>query len=187
MSIKKFVVIGLLFLTPLFMISIISCSTSNWKAKLVSFIQDGDTFTTSDNQIYRLIGVDTPESYRGSASTVGIEAFYAKKAKEFTSKFLLNKTAMFLEHTLDKYNRRVSRVSVNDEDLSLFIAKAGLARVGYISCDSKNLFYYSDVKYIKNLLINQQYAKNNMIGIWKEKDHIKQIFPKSNITIPDSC
>ena len=187
---KKIVQWNILFFTSLIIIapSFISCSiTTNWKTKFVSFIQDGDTLKTSDNTIYRLLGVDTPETFDGHKPTKGIERFYAIKAKEFVSRLLLNKNASFLEDDLDVYNRTVARIMINNKDVSLELVMNGLARVAYISCDPKNIFYYNDIQFIRNLKTNEIYAKNNKLGVWKNKKQIKQIFPKTNVVTPNSC
>lgn len=187
---KKIVQWNILFFTSLIIIapSFISCSiTTNWKTKFVSFIQDGDTLKTSDNTIYRLLGVDTPETFDGRKPTKGIERFYAIKAKEFVSRLLLNKNASFLEDDLDVYNRTVARIMINNKDVSLELVMNGLARVAYISCDPKNIFYYNDIQFIRNLKTNEIYAKNNKLGVWKNKKQIKQIFPKTNVVTPNSC
>ena len=120
-------------------------------------------------------------------STFGIEHFYALKAKEYLSKLLFNTNAYFLDEDVDVYNRVVSRIMIDDIDISIRMVYNGFARVGYISCDPQNYFYYSDYSYIKKLLYNETNAKINKRGFWANINMMKQIFPKTNIIRPNSC
>ena len=184
--IHKWLRLLIIFLSPITTIFLVSCNSySNWKLQYISLVYDGDTVYS--NKSYRLIGIDTPEIGYKNKQTSGIERYYAIKAKEYISNLLLNKEAYFLNKNVDTYGRMVARIKINDYDVSLNMVNQGLARVGYISCNPKNPFYYDDNSFIKNLITNETNARINKKGIWNNEDLMKQIFPKSNITKPERC
>ncbi len=148
----------------------------------VSKVIDGDTFQDDKNIKYRLLGVDTPESFdstRNFNSTKGIQKFYASKATNLSSKIILNKKVILETWKLDFYNRVITKVKYKNFDLALELLKNGLARVKYISPIDSSFFYYPDTDYYNQLLKIEINAKLNKVGIWKlSLQQQKTVFPK---------
>ena len=76
-----------------FSFSLKSCLLTSEKV-FINKIIDGDTFENDENIKYRLLGVDTPESYDSFnhfKPTIGLQKFYAKKAHELSKKSIFQK------------------------------------------------------------------------------------------------
>lgn len=74
----------------------------------------------------RLEGIDCPE----------LGQDFGAKAKRFTSGMVFRKIVEVREYYQDEYGRTVARVSINSEDLSLELVKAGLAWIFRKGSDS---------------------------------------------------
>ncbi len=118
----------------------------------VSRIVDGDTFELDTGQSVRLYGISCPD-YN--------EAFY-EEATEFTTDFIENQTAT-LEYESgyesDKFDRLLVYAIVDDQNLNIELARAGLAEV--VIYEKRRKLIYED-----ELLEAQTYAKENKLGIW---------------------
>ncbi|MDK2819279.1 MAG: thermonuclease family protein [Mycoplasmataceae bacterium] len=148
----------------------------------MSTIIDGDTFKDNLNNTYRLLGVDTPESFDYSNNfepTYGIQNYYAKQATDLSKSLIHNKYVKVEPYKLDVYQRIVSKVSFNSIDLSKYLLKNGLARIKYISPNKKDYYYYPDLDYYNGLLGIELHAKVNKVGIWGLSTiNQKMVFPK---------
>ena len=74
-------------------LNIVSCKSHIETVHIVKVI-DGDTFEDDNKLRYRLLGVDTPESFDSSnnfQSTSGIRKFYATKATNLSLETIINK------------------------------------------------------------------------------------------------
>lgn len=119
---------------------------------------DGDTawFTVGDEIIKaRFLAIDTPES------TNTIEE-YGKEASKFTCDYLTNAKKIVLEYDdhsdkMDKYNRELVWVWVDEKLLQEELLKNGLAEIKYL---------YGDYNYTNQLRNVENEAKNNNINIW---------------------
>lgn len=163
-------------------LALLSCGHSKVIEDRISSVHDGDTFTTSKGLKIRLFGVDTPEltnQYNDFNSTSGLEQVYAIKSRDFVRSKIQNKIVDIYKVTVDKYNRTVAKIQLNNEDLGLSLIHFGLARVAYISVNKANPFYTSDFGYYEKLLQEQYFAYTHEYGIWKYKDKFKDIFPKA--------
>lgn len=124
---------------------------------------DGDTawFTYEDQTIKtRFLGIDTPESTNKKEK-------YGKEASVFTCELLQNTNLIELEYDdksdeVDKYNRKLVWVFVDDLLLQELILKEGLAEVKYI---------YGDYKYLNELYSAEKYAKKNNLNMWEENNY----------------
>lgn len=163
-------------------LSLVSCDQSMEKKFKIVKIIDGDTFIDNKKTKYRLLGVDTPESFDSSNNfeeTKGIQKFFAAKAAKLTSKTILNKYVIIDKWKVDIYKRVVAKIKCNSISLAKVLLSNGLARVKYISPNENNYFYYPDTNYYNQLIEIEQYAKINKIGIWKlSTKEQKQVFPK---------
>ena len=76
--------------------STISCNSvvSNYDNRVqITKVIDGDTFSDKNNNVYRILGIDAPETYDSKnhfSPTNGFQYFYGTKAKEYVKKILRN-------------------------------------------------------------------------------------------------
>ena len=131
-----------------FTISIVKSSEKN-VTKGKPRIIDGDTIEINKEKI-RFGGINSPERN---------EVGYNLAKVELKSKIGNHIVTCVREKKKDKYRRTVAECFVKNESLSSFMVKNGYA------CD---YIYFSNGKYAKE----QQYAKNNKLGVWKMKYNI---------------
>ena len=115
------------------------------------FILDGERIKT------RFLAIDTPES------TTKKEP-YGKEASDYTCNMLSNATKIEIEYDpnsdkLDKYDRHLVWVFVDDTLLQDLIIKKGLGKIAYL---------YGDYQYTYILETSELIAKTSKIGIWSE-------------------
>lgn len=145
----------LLFLLPM------TCYAEKREVTLQKCV-DGDTaYFNDDNKIIkvRFLAIDTPETKH---PTKGKEP-WGKEASKFTCAALTKATKIELENdtnaTVDKYNRTLVWVFVDDQLLQDLLVKNGLAEVAYL---------YDDYKYTPLLQDHEAIAKKEKLGIWGE-------------------
>lgn len=148
------------------MISLLFITNVNASEKIevtLSKCVDGDTawFIMDEEEIkVRFLAIDTPES------TNEVEPF-GKEASNYTCNLLNNADKIEIEYDensdkLDKYDRHLVWVFVDDELLQNLIIKKGLGQIEYV---------YDDYKYLTLLEASELVAKNNQIGIWKDSNY----------------
>ena len=167
------------FLTAFSLVT--SCEfTINSSSQLVEEVIDGDTYRINNHK-HRLLGADTPETFDSNNNfqpTSGPQYLYGQEAKRFSKNLIENKEVKINTIKKDKYNRLVSKISFNNQDLATLLIRKGLAVIRYISSSKKDPFYFSDRNYIENLWAAQNTAKKEKEGFWKEEESkLKQIFP----------
>ena len=121
---------------------------------------DGDTawFILNNERIKtRFLAIDTPES------TTKKEP-YGKEASDFTCNILKNSNKIEIEYDpnsdkLDKYDRHLVWVFVDDTLLQDLIIKKGLGKVAYL---------YDNYQYTYILEASELVAKTSKIGIWSD-------------------
>lgn len=118
------------------------------------FILDGEEIKT------RFLAIDTPES------TNEIEPF-GKEASNYTCDLLTNANKIEIEYDensdkLDKYDRHLVWVFVDDKLSQDLIIQQGLGQVDYI---------YGDYKYLTTLEASELIAKNNQVGMWQDTSY----------------
>lgn len=126
---------------------------------------DGDTFKIAmDNEIktVRMLAIDTPESVH---PTKKVEK-YGKKASKYTCDLLTSAKKIELEYDnnsdkLDKYNRVLAWVFVDDYLLQDILVRNGYAEVAYL---------YNEYKYTNILKEHETLAKLEKLNIWSEED-----------------
>jgi len=113
-------------------------------------VVDGDTIVLNGEKI-RFSGIDTPELKQTCMK--GDEKFFCgKTAKMLLIKKIGNQTPKCISEGKDAYKRTLGECFVNGESLSTF-----LVRNGYAFAYRK----YSD-KFIKD----EEFAKENKLGMW---------------------
>lgn len=116
------------------------------------FILDNETIKT------RFLAIDTPEY------TKEIEK-YGKESSEYTCTLLTNANKIEIEYDsnsdkLDKYNRHLVWVFVDNKLLQEKLLEKGYANIEYI---------YGEYKYLDNLYKIENQAKKNKVGIWNDE------------------
>lgn len=129
---------------------------------------DGDTawFNLNDEVIKtRFLAINTPES------TNKIEK-YGKEASEFTCELLEDSTKIEIEYDensdkLDKYDRHLVWIFVDNELLQQKLVENGLAEIKYV---------YGDYKYLDILNESLEIAKKNKVNMWKNNEYLFILF-----------
>ena len=148
------------FIITLFIVGIIGVNAKTINVKFSDCV-DGDTakFIYKDEKITaRFLAIDTPETKHPSKG----EEPYGKEASEYTCNKLKNAKEIKLEYDndsdkLDKYDRHLVWVFVDEELLQKKLVSKGLASVAYL---------YGDYKYTDELEKVEQEAEDNKLGIW---------------------
>ena len=120
--------------------------------KEVVFVErviDGDTLVDSNGNVYRLLGIDTPEK--------GEE--YHQEAKDFL-KQVENENIEILRdwEDLGKYKRKLRYVFYKGRLINIEILEQGLAKA----------FIIEDLEYKDKILKAEKFAKENCIGLWEK-------------------
>ena len=136
-----------------------------------AFVVDGDTIKIDGEKI-RFSGIDAPESYyKGKEQTCLREnekISCGKLSKDFLIQKIDNqKVTCEIESKPDRYKRKLGECFVNKKSLSRILVKNGYAF---------DYPQYSKGKYAKD----QEYAKNNKLGLWSMKFEFPWDFRKKN-------
>lgn len=151
----------------LFFINLIIIDAKTIEVKFSDCV-DGDTakFIYNDKKITaRFLAIDTPETVH---PTKEVEEF-GKEASNYTCEKLKNAKKIKLEYDpdsdeLDKYDRHLVWVFVDEELLQKKLVSKGLASVTYL---------YGDYKYTQELESAEQDAEDQKIGIWSIEQKIE--------------
>ena len=140
-----FIICVILFLT----------SANSFSKTIIGYakIIDGDTIHIKNNKI-RLHGIDAPENKQ----TCKIDSqnwFCGKQSTEELKKIINNQSVECTVNDIDIYNRYVAICLVNDINLNQWMVKNGWA-IAYR--------YYST-----DYIIEEKYARDNKLGIWKSE------------------
>ena len=153
----------LILIISIFFIGINNVYANNSDIVKFSKCVDGDTFKVLlDKKEYtvRMLAVDTPESVHPNK---GIE-YYGKEASNYTCNKISNAKKIKLVYDensdkLDKYDRLLAWVFVDDDLLQQELVENGYAKVAYL---------YDDYKYTNTLKQKQELASAKNIGIWDD-------------------
>ena len=151
-----------LFFIFMFILSINYCFATEKIEVTLNKCVDGDTaWFDLDNEIIktRFLAIDTPESTNKKEE-------FGDEASIYTCNLLMSASKIEIEYDpnsdkLDKYNRHLVWVFVDDKLLQELIIKEGLAEVAYL---------YGDYKYISSLQTAELVAKTNKLGIWQNSN-----------------
>lgn len=153
-NIVKVIIVSFIIFIP---ISIKAANNERIEVTLNKCV-DGDTawFNVNNETVKaRFLAIDTPES------TTTIEE-YGKEAGNYTCNELTNASKIEIEYDdnsnkIDKYDRILVWVFVDNELLQEKIINEGLAEVAYL---------YGDYKYTNDLEVAQTEAKTKKVGMW---------------------
>lgn len=147
---------------------------------------DGDTaeFIYNDEIIkVRMLAIDTPETVH---PTKGEEPF-GKDASNYTCDKISNANNIILEFDdnsdkLDKYDRYLGWIFIDDSLLQKELIENGLAKVAYL---------YGDYKYTEELQKAEKVAQEKKLNIWSEyeedKDYSWLIFIALSLIVLIPC
>ena len=143
--------------TTILILFIILLSFSNFVfAKIINGkprIIDGDTIHIKSNKI-RLHGIDAPETKQ--TCKINDEVWFCGKQSTKELKNLINKQEVkCITNDVDIYNRFVAICYVNEININQWMVKSGWA-IAYR--------YYST-----DYIIEEKYARDNELGIWKSE------------------
>jgi len=169
----------IIFIFILFFISIINANAKTIKVEFSDCV-DGDTakFIYKKEEITaRFLAIDTPETVHPTKG----EEFFGKEASEYTCNKLKNAKVIKLEYDknsdeLDKYNRHLVWVFVDDVLLQKKLVSKGYASVSYL---------YGDYKYTEELELVEQEAEEKKLGIWSIEQNNENIKETTNLEKKD--
>ena len=113
-------------------------------------VVDGDTIHLNGEKI-RFTGIDTPE-LKQTCIKEGFIDPCGVIAKEILIKKIGDSKVECISEGKDRYKRTLAECFVNDESLSSYLVRSGYA------------FAYR--KYSKKFIPDEDYAKDNKIGMW---------------------
>ena len=113
-------------------------------------VVDGDTIVLNGEKI-RFSGIDTPE-LKQTCMKDNEKIFCGETAKILLIKKIGNKTPECISEGKDAYKRTLAECFVNGESLSVFLVRSGYA------------FAYR--KYSDKFIKDEEFAKENKLGIW---------------------
>ena len=121
------------------------------KEAVVERIVDGDTVVLADGTILRYVGVTAPETSEP----------FEEEATEANQKLVQGKQIKieYDSYTSDRYNRILAYAIVDGKNVSIELAKKGLAKV--VIYQKRKPFIYQD-----QLIKAQDQAKRKKLGIW---------------------
>ena len=136
----------LILLLPFLLIPVAMAVSDTFVGKCVS-VHDGDTLGVMHNgkeEKIRVWGIDCPELHQD----------FGSRAKQFTSDQVFGKIVTIEVKSHDRYGRTVGRVKVDGKDLSLELAKSGMA------------WYYRKYSNDQQLASAEKDARDKKIGLW---------------------
>ena len=126
-------------------------------------VVDGDTIVLNGEKI-RFSGIDTPE-LKQTCMNGDEKVFCGKSAKMLLVKKIENQTPECIKEGKDIYKRTLAECFINGESLSAFLVRSGYA------------FAYR--KYSNKFIKDEEFAKENKLGMWSMKFQYPWDFRKS--------
>ena len=127
-------------------------------------VVDGDTIVLNGEKI-RFSGIDTPE-LKQTCMKDNEKIFCGETAKILLIKKIGNKTPECISEGKDAYKRTLAECFVNGESLSSYLVRSGYA------------FAYR--KYSKKFIKDEEFAKENKLGMWSMKFQYPWDFRKAS-------
>ena len=133
----------------LFFSNFIFAKTINGKPRII----DGDTIHIKSNKI-RLHGIDAPE-IKQTCEIDNEDWNCGKQSTKELKNLINNQNVECITNDIDRYNRYVAICYVNEININQWMVKNGWA-IAYR--------YYS-----KDYIVEEKYASDNKLGIWKSE------------------
>ena len=127
-------------------------------------IVDGDTIYLDGEKI-RFTGIDTPE-LKQTCSKDGVKNLCGEIAKQILIKKIGNNSIECIREGKDRYKRTLAECFVNNKSISSYLVRSGYA------------FAYR--KYSKKFIIDEDFAKDNKVGMWSMKFEFPWDYRKNN-------
>lgn len=125
---------------------------------------DGDTIHIG-NKKYRLSGIDAPE--KNQFCVLNGNRFNCGMLSRQILEDKINRNKVdCIEEDIDRYQRILAECFLNGESLSSFLVKSGYA--------------FAYIKYSKKFIEDEEFARNNNLGLWKTKFLYPWEFRKKN-------
>ena len=124
--------------------------TNNRVKSQIIKIVDGDTIHLNGEKI-RFTGIDTPE-LKQTCVKAGVSDPCGVTARQILIDKIGNYTVKCISEGKDRYKRTLAECFVNNESLSSYLVRSGYA------------FAYR--RYSKKFVPDEDYARNNKIGMW---------------------
>ena len=140
-----------IFLTSIFLLVFFLTINDINSQKLI--VVDGDTIHLNGEKI-RFKGIDTPE-LKQTCILDDIENPCGVTAKLILIDKIGNNTVECINEGRDQYKRTLAECFINSESLSRYLVRSGYA------------FAYR--KYSKKFIDDENYAKDNQLGMWSMK------------------
>ena len=139
----------ILLLIFLFLSNFVFAKTIIGKPRII----DGDTIHIKSNKI-RLHGIDAPET-KQTCEIDNKDWDCGKQSTKELKNLINNQKVECITNDIDRYNRYVAICYVNEININQWMVKNGWA-ISYR--------YYS-----KDYIVEEKYAHDNKLGIWKSK------------------
>ena len=127
-------------------------------------IIDGDTIVLNGEKI-RFSGIDAPE-LKQTCMKSDQKIFCGMFAKMLLIKKIGNEIPKCIREGKDAYKRTLAECFINGESLSAFLVRSGYA--------------YAYRKYSKKFIEDEEFAKENKLGMWSMKFEYPWDFRKSS-------
>jgi len=134
----------------------------------ITRVFDGDTVKAQGHDIeikVRLVGIDAPETSKKKRDP---SQPYSQQAKKYLADLVLNKAVDIKGYGLDRYNRVLGVIYLNNQNINLEMVEAGLAEI-YRGKPPRDLA-------MKPYLEAEKRAREAKTGMWSLGD--KYISPK---------
>jgi len=117
---------------------------------MVSEVIDGDTMILSNGDRVRFLGINTPEK----------GMYFYMESRDVLEMMVLGKDVTFEKDVsdCDMYGRKLRYVFIEDIFVNLEMVKRGFANI---------YTYPPDVKYAREFLMAERYARENNLGLWE--------------------
>ena len=125
---------------------------------------DGDTIYLNGNKI-RFSGIDTPELKQRCIKD-NVKNNCGVVAKEMLINKIANNIVECISEGKDQYKRILAECFVNDQSLSSYLVRSGYA--------------FAFRRYSKKFIEDENYAKDNQVGMWSMKFEYPWDYRKNN-------